>query len=347
MTDLVGASTCLSNQPPSPPPTRQPLTSTQVSKPDVTEASPVSPEQKQCDHCLESVKHLSLPDENISPEVYARVRLLQLACDDVDGKALVSDDDDDSDGTDGIDTGMDDVNGVGRHYEYFCNGMWSSFSCPLPSYTMPMTVDDADGGGDDVVFDNTWYTPPIPSRIDMLGQSDVGPVPLCGSASILGDTDKDIWADVMDNMANAGDVVMDELGTEKERDGGGGGLWTSIGRLAVGRNEVNERNNQSDDYVEDKVEEKEEEEDVDINDDDRSCLNIDLSWLDEDDDEEFGRKRLEHIVGKHVEILSPGTDEWRGAVVASEMCDGRYLVIYLDGDVEQVRLGTRIWRRIS
>lgn len=78
---------------------------------------------------------------------------------------------------------------------------------------------------------------------------------------------------------------------------------------------------------------------------DLSMLNIDLSWLDNGDDE-FERKRLENVVGKQVEILTD-MNKWRGAVVTSEVCDGRYMVIYLDGDVEQLRLGSRIWRRVS
>lgn len=76
-------------------------------------------------------------------------------------------------------------------------------------------------------------------------------------------------------------------------------------------------------------------------------LEIDLSWLDEDDDEAFERKTLSRVVGERIQVFSPEQNNWRSGVVMSELADGRYFVIYLNGDSDLLKLSTRLWRRVS
>lgn len=75
-----------------------------------------------------------------------------------------------------------------------------------------------------------------------------------------------------------------------------------------------------------------------------SNLKIDLSWLDDDDDQ-YERDRLRHLIGECIQILPPNEKEWQDVTVAAELRDGRHVVIYSDGGVQEVNLSSLLWRR--
>lgn len=72
-------------------------------------------------------------------------------------------------------------------------------------------------------------------------------------------------------------------------------------------------------------------------------LRIDLSWL--DDDDQFERDRVRRMIGESIQILSPDRDIWQTAIVTAELCDGRYIIINSDGEVQEVKLNSLLWRK--
>lgn len=72
-------------------------------------------------------------------------------------------------------------------------------------------------------------------------------------------------------------------------------------------------------------------------------LGIDLSWL--DDDDQFERDRVRRVIGESIQILSPDRDRWQTATVTAELCDGRYIIINPDGEVQEVKLNCLLWRK--